>query len=146
MIKMVNLIRVLSIILYLLVLGLVYAYLPVMVKLIPVDQTMLIHREYFFYYAVGVFFVVNGFSWGLIKILNPLILIKRGELATAWFNLIAVVLNLYLVFILGFIGVLNNPQHVSSVGFSYLNYMGPVLLIIWMVGFFYVSVSKKSTS
>ena len=146
MIKMVNLIRVLSIVLFLGVLALVYAYLPVMVRVLPQDQTMLIHREYFFYYAVGVFFVVNGFSWGLIKIIDPLIELKRGEMATAWFNMIAAVLNIYLALILGFIGVLNNPQHVSASGFSYLNYMGPILLIIWMVGFFYLSVNKKSTT
>ena len=46
MIKMVNFIRILSITLYLGVLGLVYAYLPVMVRTLPQDDTILVHREY----------------------------------------------------------------------------------------------------
>ena len=146
MIKMVNFIRILSITLYLGVLGLVYAYLPVMVRTLPQDDTILVHREYFFYYAIGVFAIVNLFTWILIRMINPLIMLKRGEMATAWFNTIASVINIYLALVLGFIGVLNNPLHVSASGFAYLNYLGPVMLIIWMVGFFYLSVNKKSTT
>ena len=47
---------------------------------------------------------------------------------------------------IGFVGVLNNPLHVSTRGYAYLNYIGPALIIVWLIGFFYLSGQKKSTT
>lgn len=132
--------------LYLLALGLVYAYLPVMVKVFPGDQGMLIHREYFFYYTVALFLIINLFTWGLKRLTNPLLMLKRGELVTAWFNVIAPIINIYLSMLLGYIGVINNPLHVSAQGFAYLNYIGPFLILAWIIVFFYLLSTKKSTT
>jgi hypothetical protein len=146
MIRVVGLIRVLSVVLFLIVLGLVYAYLPVMVRVLPQDATLLFHREYVFYSAVGLFFLINLFVFMLIKMVNPLLLSRKGEEMTAWFNSIGFVINVYVATLFGFIGVLNNPLHISASSYGYLNYMGPILLMIWIVGIIYFSVKKKSTT
>jgi hypothetical protein len=146
MVKVVGIVRVMSVILFLIALGLVYAYLPVMVKVWPGDGGILLHKEYFFYYTVAIFFVLNLFTWGLIQLSRPLLSLKGSEEFSAWFESIRVILNIYLTLLLAFIGVINNPLHVSAEGFAYLNFVGPVLLLIWFIGIFYLSFKKKSTS
>ena len=146
MIKIVGIIRALSIVLFLITLGLVYAYLPVTVKVLPNQVDLMLHTSSVFYYAVAFFVVINLFTWRLVRLTNPLLLLKRVDVVTAWFNALVPILNVYFSMIIAYMGVLNNPLSVSAQGFAYLNYIGPVLLLIWLVMFFYLSVNKKSTS
>ena len=53
------------------------------------------------------------------------------------------ILNIYLTLLAGFIGVWNNSSHISPSNYSYLNFLGPGLLIIWLGGLIFLVVKKK---
>ena len=146
MLKIVGLIRTLSFVLFLGTLGLVYAYLPIMVEVLPDRLDLALHKSSFFYYVVALFIIVNLFTWGLTKLAHSLLMLKTGEEVTAWFNVISPIINIYLSLLLGYVGVINNPLHVSAQGFAYLNYFGPAMLLIWVGVLFYMIVNKKSTT
>ena len=145
MVKTVKFLRVLSVILFLGVLALVYAYLPVEVQLSEEKGQLFMHKETFFYYAIGVFLIINLFSALFIYLLTPLVMLRGGEEAVAWLTGFGFVLNIYLVLLTGFVGVLNNQAHVSVGGFAYLNYLGPILILGWIIGIFYLLKSSKQT-
>ena len=139
MLKAVNLLKVFSIVLFLVILSLVYAYLPIMVKLRPLESGFLLHKETFFYYAVAIFVIVNVTMLGFQKLFEQRI---SGVTTRAWVRGFTFVINLYFTFLLGFIGVINNTAHLNPSGFAYLNYLGPVLVFSWLIGLIYL-VSKK---
>lgn len=140
MLRVVNFLKLLSIILFLIILLLVYAYLPVMVKLEPESTGGLeIHRENFFYYTVGFFVVINVLLLAIQKLSENKI---PTEGAKAWSRGAAFVINIYLTLLVGFIGVINNSAHLDASGFTYLNYFGPFLIFSWVVGLIYMLVKK----
>ncbi|MEM6831488.1 MAG: hypothetical protein AAF551_13340, partial [Bacteroidota bacterium] len=61
----------------------------------------------------------------------------------SWMMGLIFLLNFYITLIIGFIGVLNNSTHVSPSSYAYLNFLGPILLIGWMIGLIFL-VFKKS--
>lgn len=139
MLKVVNFLKVLSIILFLGILLLVYAYLPVMANLTLEGTDLQLRKEDFFYFGIGVFTVVNLFFLGFQKMYEPLL---SRLLVKAWVRGLSFVVNIYLTLIIGFIGVINNTAHLNPSGFSYLNYLGPFLIFSWVVGLIYV-IRKK---
>lgn len=140
MLRIVNFLKVLSIILFLIMLLLVYAYLPVMAKLDPEQGALQLHKETFFYFVVGVFVAVNLVFIGFQKMFEKQI---KDEVLKAWVRGLAFVINLYFTFIVVFIGVINNAQHLSAAGFAYLNYLGPFLIFSWVIGLFYLIFFKR---
>ncbi len=146
MIKTVNFLRFLSIVLFLIILGLVYAFLPITVQLTEETNQLTVHKSSFFYYTIAFFLVVNLFVTLMTAILKPLLMRKGGDELTAWFNSLSFVINIYFTLLVGFVGVLNNQTHVSISSYAYLNYLGPLILASWIIGFFYLIVKKKPTS
>lgn len=146
MIKTVKFLRVLSVILFLGTLALVYAYLPIQVQLTEEKNQLVIHRENFFYFAVVFFLVINLLAVLMTNLLSPWVMLKGGEQAVAWLAGLGFVINIYLSMLMGFIGVLNNQAHVSTSGFAYLNYIGPVLILVWIIGIFYLIKSPKESA
>lgn len=140
MLKVVNFIKLLSIILFLAILLLVYAYLPIMVKLDPEQELLQLNKETFFYFGMSVFVAINLVFIGFQRLFERQI---ANEVLKAWVRGLAFVVNLYLTFIVGFIGVINNTQHLKIEGFAYLNYLGPFLLVCWLVGLIYLIFSKR---
>lgn len=140
MLKVVNFLKLLSIVLFLAILLLVYAYLPIMVKLDPEQGVLQLHKETFFYLAVSAFVTVNLVFLGFQRLFEKQM---SREVLKAWVRGLAFVVNLYLTFITGFIGVINNPQHLKAEGFAYLNYLGPFLLICWLAGLFYLVFTRR---
>ena len=140
MVKAVGIIRFLSIVLFLGILALVYAYLPVMVSLIP-DNGYTLQRESFFYYVVAIFVVVNILLSVLTKSLQPQFQ-KWDADFEAWFKMLTPVVNIYIVLLVGFIGVINNPTHISASSYAYLNFLGPILVLVWVIGMGYLSFTR----
>jgi hypothetical protein len=143
MTKAVNLVRLLTIMLFLAMLGTVYVYLAPLVDLTTTSGELTLDKNYFFYYAAGGFLVINIFLWFLMKLLVP-VMQRFSELTQAWFNLIAPVINFYITVIIAFIGIINNPSHASAQNFNFLNYVGPVILLFWLLIFFYLLKFKTS--
>lgn len=146
MLKTIRLLRNLSSVLFLGILTLVYAYLPVMVRLDPEGNFVELHRSDFFYYAIGVFLVINIITWALTRLGTTMLAGKRSEDSVAWFNALPVLINFYLTLLAGFIGVFNNPGVSYAKNFAYLNYIGPVLIFVWLFGFIYLLNRKIGDS
>ncbi len=140
MLRVVNFLKFLSIALFLGILLLVYAYLPVMVKLSLEEQSLQLHKEHFFYYAIGVFVVINIFLLFIQQKTEPLI---PTLYAQAWARAAAFVINIYVTLLIGFIGVINNTNHLDPSSFSYLNYMGPIIIFSWLVGLIYLLMKRS---
>lgn len=140
MVKVVNFLKFLSITLFLGILLLVYAYLPIQVNLETSTDGLQLHKETFFYYTITGFVVINIVLLAFQK-LNEKRLV--GEPLKAWMSGLGFVVNIYLTLIIGFIGVINNATHLDPAGFAYLNYLGPFLLVVWVVGLFYLLFSKS---
>ena len=145
MVKVVGIIRFLSIVLFLGILGLVYAYLPVKVLLHENWAQMRIDRETFFYSVTGIFIIVNV-SLSLVFALLRTRLSLLDEEKHAWIKALSPVMNIYIVVLVGFVGVVNNPTHVSASSYAYLNFIGPLLVLIWLGGFVYLIVKGMKTA
>lgn len=140
MLKVVNFLKFLSIVLFLGILLLVYAYLPVMTNLTLDSTDLRLRKEYFFYFGIGVFVVVNLFFLGFQKLYESHI---SNLEVRAWVRGLGFVVNIYLTLIIGFIGVINNTTHLDPSGFAYLNYLGPFLIFSWVVGLIYLAKKKS---
>ncbi len=143
MAKAINVLKVISAFVFLVTLLFVYSFLPVMVNLNPEDSGWLVHKEYFFYSILTVFILLNIFLLILEKILNGFI---SNEEIRAWIKGLAFVLNLYLSFIIGYIGVMNNAGHFQNGSYSYLNFLGPILVAGWIVGLIFLVFNKNKTA
>jgi len=144
MLRAVNFVRLLSIVIFLGTLSLVYTYLdPVVNFSLEIDRFTL-HRTDFFYLSALIFLVINIFLWLLIKIVAPKIAQRFGILSAGWFAVLPVVVNFYICFLIGFLGALNNTSSLQLASYAYLNYLGPILLTIWMGLAIYFMSTKKS--
>ena len=56
------------------------------------------------------------------------------------------IINIYISLLVGFVGVINNPNHVSALDYSYLNFFGPVLLVVWVIGFGMQFIKEKKAA
>jgi len=143
MLRVLNFVKAISAFIFLGILLLVYAYLPVMVDISPDESLAKVHKEDFFYYSIVVFLVINLFLFVIQKMIEPLI---KSEEVKAWLRGFTFVINFYLTCLIGFVGVINNQGSVSTSGYMYLNFIGPILIIAWIVGLFVVIRSKPKTS
>ncbi len=140
MLKAVNILKVLSVVLFLGTLLIVYAYAPVMVKLRPETTELQLHKESFFYFFIAVFVIINIALLAFEKLYEKSI--QKTEVK-AWVRGFTFILNFYFALITGFIGVINNTQHLKLSGFAYLNYIGPFLIFSWIIGLIYLVVNRS---
>lgn len=139
MLRVINLVKVLSAFIFLGTLSLVYAYMPIMVKL-DEEGSAQVHKENFFYFSTAVFISVNLVVLVIQKILNQR---PFTEMLKVWMGGFTFVINLYLAFIIGFMGVINNAAHIPASNYFYLNWLGPILLLAWLSGLIFLVVKKK---
>ncbi len=143
MLRVVSFLKFLSILLFLIILVLVYAYLPVMADLTADSSQLQIRKEDFFYFSVTIFVVINIAMLGFQKLIEPKIASMDLK---AWLRGLAFVINIYLTLLTGFIGVINNSGHLNAAGFSYLNYFGPFLIFSWVIGLIYLILKGLKTA
>ena len=138
MIKAIKVFNSISVLLFSVILLLVYAYLPIMVDM-NVEGVKDVHKQTFFYYAFGTFVLVNI----IIRIGASLGSRNLEENLAAWIRAILFIVNFYLASMVGFIGVMNNTGHINPSSYAYLNFLGPLFLIIWVGGLIFFIVKKK---
>ena len=109
----------------------------------PEDASWSVHREYFFYGAIIFFLVLNIFLIALERMIRPLI---SKEEVRAWVKGLAVVLNFYLACMIGSVGVFNNANDFQPGSYAYLNYIGPVLIVVWIIGLIFNVLNKPKTN
>ena len=138
MIKAVKFLNLTTTILFVIITFLVYAYLPINVDL-NIEGLSSVHKHRFFYYSVSVFLAVNI----LLRLIINLGFSSANENLKAWLMSLIFILNLYLTLTIGFVGVWNNSSHISPANYSYLNFIGPVLIIFWVLGLIFFVVKER---
>ncbi len=139
MLKVVNLVKIFSVFIFLGTLTLIYAYMPIMVKLAE-EGELEIQKENFFYASIGIFVVVNLAILVIQNILNAKL---SSEVLKSWIGGFTFVFNLYLSFLVGYMGVFNNLSHISANSYFYLNWLGPILLLLWLIGLIFLILKRK---
>lgn len=138
MIKAIKVFNSVSVLLFSVILLLVYAYLPIMVDF-NMEGVKDMHKQTFFYYAFGSFVIINI----IIRLGVTLGSRNLPEDLAAWIRVILFIVNFYLASMIGFIGVINNTGHINPSSFAYLNYLGPIFLLIWIGGLIFFIIKKK---
>ena len=146
MIKAVGIVRFLSLVLFLGGTGLVYAYLSPQVELSMGAEAWVVTRDTFFYVALGTFVLINI----ALRVLSQNVRKNLGrdwqDKTLAWFLAIVPIVNIYITLLIGFVGVINNPTHVSTTSFAYLNFFGPLLILVWVIGFGTQFIKEKKAA
>ncbi|MGB3466080.1 MAG: hypothetical protein WBA74_12455, partial [Cyclobacteriaceae bacterium] len=112
----------------------VYAYLPEQTALF-VDN-IVIDKAVFFYASLILFFLINflfsalGFLYNRAKEPNA-----KKQSIRDWLLSLPVAINFYMIFIIAYIGVINNGNAFDPGTYGYLLYLGPLLLVVWIVAF-----------
>ena len=157
--RFIKLIQIFSIIIFLGVLILVYAYLPQQVGF-TVDRSGFINdhisREYFFYGMLVLFVISNILCIGLGKALEQIpAQHKTPQGGTVFFNAatknaiigwiksFCIILNAVFIFGLMYIGMLNNTESIKGGNFGIFLFIGPVLVIIWILMLVFIIIRQK---
>ena len=138
MIKAIKVLNRISVLLFSAIFLLVYAYLPIAVDL-GVEGLGQLHKQNFFYYFFGAFMVINI----LLRVTTNMGTKNLKEELLSWIRSIVFIVNFYLTTLVGFIGVLNNTNHINPESFAYLSYLGPTLLAIWVIGLIFLLIKNK---
>lgn len=141
MVKAVKVLNRISIFLFVIVLLTSYAYLPISVN-VNIDGVGDFHKQTFFYYSVTSFILTNL----LIRIVLHFGIQNLNDIIKSWITSLICILNLYLSFLLVFIGVWNNQGHINPSIFSTFTLFGPILLLIWLVGTIFLFIKNSRTS
>ena len=137
MINAIKVLNVFSTLLFAAVLLLVYAYLPISVDL-NVEGFSAVHKQTLFYQLLVAFIVLNV----LLRFVLNLGLQRWEGVRKSWATGLIFIVNFYFTLVVGFIGVWNNSTHVSPEGYGYLNYIGPFLVVVWLLGLVFFALRK----
>ncbi|MEQ6168647.1 MULTISPECIES: hypothetical protein [unclassified Ekhidna] len=138
MIKAIKVLNRISVLLFSAIFLLVYAYLPIAVDL-GIEEVGQLHKQNFFYYFFGAFMIINI----LLRVTTNLGTKNLKEEISSWIRSIVFIVNFYLTTMVGFIGVLNNTNHINPESYAYLSYLGPTLLVIWVIGLIFLLLKNK---
>lgn len=138
MLKAVKVLNRISVILFVIVLLTSYAYMPISVHMI-IEEIGDLHKQTFFYYAVCSFLVINI----LVRIILHFGIKNLEESLQAWITSLIFIFNIYQIFLIIYIAVWNNQGHIDPSYFSGFTLIGPVLLVAWIFGIFFIK--NKST-
>ncbi|MFK7953653.1 MAG: hypothetical protein AB8B73_12465 [Ekhidna sp.] len=141
MLKAVKVLNRISVILFVIVLLTSYAYMPISVHM-SIEEIGDLHKQTFFYYAVGSFLVINI----LVKIILHFGIKKLEEDLQAWITSLIFIFNIYQIFIIIYLAVWNNQGHIDPAYFSAFTLIGPVLLVVWIFGIFFIKNKSPRTT
>lgn len=150
----IRIVRTFSIIVYLGVLLYVYAYLPQQVGIDANEAdefSTFIDKETFFYFALGSFLLVNIIVVVFGNLMQLIPVNAQGfftsqefkERIHNWFSSFGLIINLFFLSAVAFIGFFNNADYYHISSFSIFAYLGQALIFIWIILFFYL-LSKRS--
>jgi hypothetical protein len=160
--RFIKLLQIISVIIFLGVLILVYAYLPQQVGFSIGRSGLLsenISREYFFYGMLAAFVISNILCIGLGKALEQLpartATPGRGAVffneatknaVIGWIKSFCFILNAVFIFGLMYVGMLNNAESIKGNNFGLFLFIGPVLVVIWLLLLIFIIIRQKIKS
>lgn len=144
-----------SILLFIFILLYFYSALPETVGL-GVNQNGSVDKIWnkgtFFYGMIAAFVIFNGITLYPPKSLETKSNKKLHRIFPigdsyrdyflAWFYSFGGILNLSLALLVFFIHAINNQDEISPSKFSFFFYIMPVVLLVWVIGFFVLLISK----
>ncbi|MBR9997967.1 MAG: hypothetical protein KFF73_03305 [Cyclobacteriaceae bacterium] len=146
MIKILRVFTTFSIIVFLAVLLVVYAFLPDPAGIVFTDKGNVIYeisRNTFFYMFAGGFllFQLTFFLFNTLVSKNRFKTAGRYGLA-AWFRGMFLAVNIFFILLILFYGFANNAISYSYSSVLFMGIAGPVILVIWLLLFpvFYYKV------
>ncbi|MDN5203622.1 hypothetical protein QQ008_19695 [Fulvivirgaceae bacterium BMA10] len=154
--KLIKIFRVISTLVFFVALLLGYGYLPSKLHLPFVfesRQELYMEKSTLFYIVLGLFFIIT-FSCTLLSYYlkstaflannnNPDQNSFRRQLKN-WINSFLIVFNIYLLFAIGVVGVINNTENVDISNYAFFAYTGPILLTIWLIILLIILLRKLS--
>lgn len=149
--KFVNLAWVFTFILFFGVLMLSYAFWPDQLRVYEIVAGLELTREIFFYAALALFVLVNVAALVLRRMLEALpvssdLYAKNEafkERIIAWFGGLISAVNVCLITLVAYISLFNNQEDYSISSFTFLVYIGPILLVLCVFWFFSVLSSRR---
>ncbi len=135
-----------SIVIFLVALLLVYAFLPDPLGILFNKNGLTVHeisKDIFFYSTLSIFVVIQVFMF-LIKRENLRKLNSQRPYFNTWFQGFHLTVNLYIITMLIFIGFANNAINYTYDSIHFLVYLGPLIIILWVVIFPVILILKKS--
>lgn len=134
MFQFAKVVRLVTYFLFLTILLLVYAYVPLTLD-VQMDGIGRVGRSFFFYSALGVFLVLH-FALYFLRVQID----RMGVGLWVRFAIHALpsVLFFSLTLLIGYVGILNNAQDIEPARYFYLNYLSAGLPLIWLAGFLFV--------
>lgn len=148
--KFVNLAWVFTFILFFAVLLLGYAFWPEGLSTYEIVAGLEATREVFFYVSLALFVLVNLAALVLRRLLEALpvssAVYAKNELfkerIIAWFGGLISAVNVCLITLIAYVSLYNNREDYDIGIFSFIVYIGPVLLLLCIVWFFSVFSSR----
>lgn len=146
--------RNLSIVAFLGLILFVYAYMPQEVKIWTDESNNVTHfvtKEMFFYSAIIIFIVVNLIFVAVGNLVDMLPVSSSSFLSTetfkmymiGWLRGLGVMINLFFMAAISFLGFLNNADYYDVSNFSLFAYIGQFLIFIWIFLFFFLLTKRK---
>ncbi len=139
MLKVFKVLRIFSVIIFLIVLTLSYAYIPLTIDSgwEAIDR---VGRGQFFYGFLGLFVAMGAMFYFLIFYVENR---EKHDNVRAMIHVLPFIFNLSLTLIVGSIGLRNNTQGVDAALFNYLNYLAAALPILWFFALIFSLVKAK---
>ncbi len=145
--KIVNALRIISIIILIFVFFISYAGLPEQV-LILLDEasnpTTYLEKNFYFYGALSLLIITNLLFFLLANILVKSIS-TRAQLSGKYLNVLAIITNIFFAVALTFLGILNGQENFDYASYSPFIYTSLGLFVVWAVSFLVSLAKSKKT-
>ena len=128
-----------SIVLFLAVLMIVYAFMPESAGILfndEGDRIQEISRDTFFYAAlIGFVLFQLLFYLFIVNVLNKRFNTGKKINMSIWFKGMFLAINFYFILMLIFIGLANNAIDYTFTSIEYISFLGPGLIVVWLLIF-----------
>lgn len=148
--RLIKLLYLISILAFLVMMLYVYAFLPDDVNLSSIFGTTILSKSYFFYTTIILFVVLNllasFFTYilrGILSKPNALVSKEKRDSIIVWGSALKLIISIFFTLSITFIGMQQNDDHLDISDFGFLVYIGPVLLIMWILSIFILLLKKK---
>ncbi len=137
--KVINALRIISIIVLVIVFFIAYAGLPKQILLLldaKSNPLYYLPKNYFFYTSLSVFILSNVLFYVLAvlfgKSIKPI-----NKMVANYVLLLSIVINVFFATALTFIAILNGQENFDYSSFAPFIYLSPALFLIWVLTFLF---------
>ncbi len=145
--KIVNALRIISIVILIFVFFIAYAGLPEQVLILldgAGNPTTYIEKNFYFYGALSLIIITNLLFFVLANLLVKSISAK-AQLSGKYINVLAIITNIFFAVALTFLGILNGQENFDYSSYSPFIYTSLGLFVVWAISFLVSLAKSKKT-